>query len=54
MFLFLFHIYVFCSVISVSKKQNVETMFTLPYSYNWQTFNSKMNEKKPGVSEYGP
>ena len=29
-------------------------MLTLPYSYNWQIFNNKMNEKKnPGVSEYG-
>ena len=29
-------------------------MLTVPYSYNWQTFNNKINEKsKPGVSEYG-
>ena len=35
----------FCSVISVSKKRNIETMLTLPYSYNWEKFNNKMNEK---------
>ena len=29
-------------------------MLTLPYSYNWQIFNNKMNKKKkPGVPEYG-
>ena len=27
-------------------------MLNFPYSYNWQIFNNKMNEKKPGVSEY--
>ena len=45
----------FCSLISVSKKQNIEKVLTLPYSYNWQKFNKKMNEKKmkPGGSEYG-
>ena len=36
----------FCSLISVSKKQNIEKVLTLPYSYNWQKFNKKMNEKK--------
>ena len=36
----------FCSLISVSKKRNIETMLTLPYSYNWQKFNNKMNEKR--------
>ena len=30
-------------------------MLTLPYPYNWQKFNNKMNEKKkPRVSGYGP
>ena len=30
----------FCrSLISVSKKPNIETMLTLPYSNNWQKFN---------------
>ena len=36
----------FCSLISVSKKQNIETMLNLPYSYNWQKFNNKMNESR--------
>ena len=35
-----------CSLISVFKKWNTETMLTLPYSYNWQKFNNKMNEKR--------
>ena len=39
-------IFFFCSLISVSKKRNIETMLTLPYSYNWQKFNNKMNEKR--------
>ena len=35
----------FChSFISVSKKRNIETMPTPPYSNNWQNFNN-MNEK---------
>ena len=38
--------YFFCSLISVSKKQNTETMLTLSYSYHWQKFNNKMNEKR--------
>ena len=52
--IFLYSLYIlFCSLISVSQKQNIETMLTLPYSYNWQIFDNKMNEKKnPGVSEY--
>ena len=33
----------FCSLISVSKKQNTETMLTLPSSCNWQKFNNKIN-----------
>ena len=36
----------FCSLISVSKKRNIETMLTLSYSCNWQKFNNKMNEKR--------
>ena len=36
----------FCSLTSVSKKWNIETMLTLPYSYNWQKFNNKINEKR--------
>ena len=53
MSVFSFHNFI-CSLISVSKKRNIETMLTLPYSYNWQKFDNKMNEKKkPGVSEYG-
>ena len=39
------HFLLFCYLISVSKKWNIETMLTFPYSYNWQTFN-KMNEKR--------
>ena len=38
--------YFFCSLTSVSKKQDIETMLTFPYSYNWQKFNNKMNEKR--------
>ena len=38
--------YFFCSLIWVSKKWNIETVWTLPYSYNWQKFNNKMNEKR--------
>ena len=36
----------FCSLISVSKKRNTEIMLTLPYPYNWQKFNNKVNEKR--------
>ena len=32
------HFILFCSLISVSKKWNIETMLTFPYSYNWQKF----------------
>ena len=35
-----------CSLVSVSKKRNIETMLTVPYSYNWQKFNNKTNEKR--------
>ena len=40
---FSFHAF---SFISVPKKQNTETMLTLPYPYKWQNFNNKMNEKR--------
>ena len=30
----------------IFQKQNIETMLTLPYSYKWQKFNYKMNEKR--------
>ena len=46
MSVFSFHIYFVCSLISVSKKRNIETMLTFPYSYNFQKFNNKMNEKR--------
>ena len=44
-----FSFILFCSFISVSKKWNIETILTVPYSYNWQTLNNnhKMNLKKP-------
>ena len=49
------HFILFCSLISVSKKWNIETMSTFPYSYNWQKFQKQNGwKKKPGVSEYGP
>ena len=40
----------FCSLLSVSNKQNMEKMLTLPYSYNWQIFNNKMNENNEARS----
>ena len=46
---FSFHSFLL-SYISLSKKWNIETMLTFPYSYNWQTFNNKMTEK--GSQEY--
>ena len=50
----IFFSYFFCSLISVSKKKNIEKILNLPYLYNWKKFINKMNEKKkPGVSEYG-
>ena len=36
----------FCSLVSVSNKQTIETMLTLPYPYNWLKFNNKMNENR--------
>ena len=39
--------YFFCSLLSVSKKWNRETVLPFLYSYNWQKFrNHKMNEKR--------
>ena len=35
----------FCSLISVSKKLNIERILTLPYSHKWQKCN-KINERK--------
>ena len=40
----------FCSLISIPKKRNIETMLALPHSYNWQKFNNKTNKK--GGQEY--
>ena len=57
MSVFSFHIF-FCSFISVFKKLNIETMLPLPYSYNWQKLNNKMNEKRnqeyQSMDQYGP
>ena len=45
----------FCSLISVSNKRNIETVLTLPYSYNWQRFNNKMNvERSQEYQSMGP
>ena len=40
------HFILFCSLISVSKKWNIETMLTFPCSCNCQKFDNKMNEKR--------
>ena len=40
------HFILFCSLISVSKKWNIEIMLTIPCSYNWPNVNNKMNEKR--------
>ena len=46
------HFSLFCSSISVSKKLNIETMLTFPYSYNWQKLQLQNEwKKKPRVSE---
>ena len=37
--------YFVCSLISVSKKPNIETMLTFPYSYNWQKLNEKRSQE---------
>ena len=52
MSVFSFHA-VFCPLISVSKKENMEKMLSFSYSYNWQKFNKMNEKKKAGVSEYG-
>ena len=36
---------IFFSLISVSKKRNIEKMLAFPYSYNWKNFH-KINEKR--------
>ena len=40
------HFILFCSLISVSKKWNIETMLIFPYSYSWQKFEQPLNEWK--------
>ena len=40
------HFILFCSLISVSKKWNIETMLTFPYSYNWQKLTTKWMKKE--------
>ena len=37
--------YFVCSLISVSRKQNIETMITFSYSYNWQKLNEKRSQE---------
>ena len=41
------------SLISVSKKWDIERIYTHPFTYKWQKFN-RMNENRSGVSEYWP
>ena len=41
----LFLLFFYC-LVSVSKKRNIEPIVTLLYSYNWQKFNNKMNERR--------
>ena len=36
----------FFLLLSVSKKRNIEKMLALPYSYNWENFLNKINEKR--------
>ena len=42
--------YSFCSLISVSKKWNIETMLTFPYSCNWQKLAKAKWMKKEAMS----
>ena len=37
--------YFVCSLISVSRKPNIETMITFSYSYNWQKLNEKRSQE---------
>ena len=48
----LFSLFVLFFFISFSKKRDIETMLSLPYSYNWRKV-QQQNEwrKKPGISE---
>ena len=46
--------YFCCSLITVSKKLDIERILTLTYSYKWQNFN-KINERKSqGYQSVGP
>ena len=45
MSIFSFHT-LFVLLYQFLKKQNIETMLPLPYSYNCQKFNNKMNKKR--------
>ena len=48
--MYTFFVLLYQSLRSVSfKKQSVETMLILPYLYNWQKSNNKMNEKRSQV-----
>ena len=42
----LYSLFILFVLLSVSKKPNIERMLTLPYSYNWQKFDNKTNEKR--------
>ena len=54
------HFILFCSLISVPQKWNIETMLTFSYSFNWQKLDivvnnhNKMNERRSQEYEYGP
>ena len=46
------HFILFCSLISVCKKWNIEIILTFSYSYNWPKWTiTKWKKKKPWVSE---
>ena len=46
------HFILFCSLISVYKKWNIEIILTFPYPYNWPKLTTtKWMKKKPWVSE---
>ena len=50
-----FILFLFSTLVSLSKKWNIETMLSFFYLYHLQKFEQPQNEwkKKPGVSEYG-